>query len=305
MKNKVLIMFVLASLCGGGAVLLARGVLEERDAARAAAVVDRPAVEFQSIVVARQPLRFGAVLSSELLTTLPWPSGTLPAGAFGSVDDLLAGDPRAVLTPLEPNEPVLASKITGPGERAALSRLVGEGNRAVTLRVDNIAGVAGFVLPGDRVDVMLTGQIGDEVSNQILLQGVRVLSIDQMADERAEGPHLGEAVTVEVDPASAQKIALAQTVGRLSLSLRRSGESAPVLADTVTVADFGRTEMPPVAAALEVPAVPLVERETTVGVTRLLERQEYRVLDRTRSDTPPATPVVDRIATASTGKVTR
>ena len=97
--------------------------------------------------------------------------------------------------------------------------------KAVTIRVNDVEGVAGFVLPGDRVDVVLTRQ-GDKNSavNDVVIQDARVLAIDQVADERAEKPSVVKAVTLEVDVTDGQKLALASAVGTLSLLLRKAGE---------------------------------------------------------------------------------
>jgi pilus assembly protein CpaB len=98
--------------------------------------------------------------------------------------------------------------------------------KAVTIRVNDVEGVAGFVLPGDRVDVMLTRQQDKAVAAaDVVLQNVRVLAIDQLADERTEKPSVVKAVTLEVEVTAAQKLALAATVGTLSLALRKAGGS--------------------------------------------------------------------------------
>src|SRR5262249_44041797 len=113
----------------------------------------------QTIVVAAKPLRFGAELSSMSLREIAWPEDAVPAGAFTKIDDLLSSNGRrVVLTAIEANEPILSSKITGPGQRATLSAMLQDGMKAVTIRVNDVEGVAGFVLPGDRVDVALTRQ---------------------------------------------------------------------------------------------------------------------------------------------------
>ena len=216
MRGKILVMLLIAVVCGGASLVLARSWLDGQEAARrqaAAAEAAMPSIDFATLVVAAKPLRFGTVLDGSALKTIPWPVADLPEGAFGDTGELLAGDPRTVLFPLEAGEPVLAAKITGPGERAGLSRLIGEGRRAVAIRVNDVAGVAGFILPGDRVDVVLTAQTGPVAASDVILQGVRVLTIDQTADERAEDPLVVKAVTVEVDAEGAQKIALAQAVG--------------------------------------------------------------------------------------------
>jgi pilus assembly protein CpaB len=106
-----------------------------------------PVIEFNTIVVAKQPLRFGHEVSREHLAEIPWAQDALPAGAFSTVDELLAGGSRVVLSPVEPNEPVLLAKLSGPNGRATLSNLLSPGMRAVTIRIDEVAGVGGVVTP--------------------------------------------------------------------------------------------------------------------------------------------------------------
>ena len=155
-----------------------------------------------------------------------WPGRSLPAGAFAKIADVLNGGKRVALTAIEPNEPVLSSKITGPGQRATLSAMLRDGLKAATIRVNDIEGVGGFVLPGDHVDVALTRQVDKaNASTEVVLQNVRVLAIDQIADERADKPSVVKAVTLEVDVVGAQKLSLAASVGTLSLMLRKAGEA--------------------------------------------------------------------------------
>ncbi len=284
MRVRILVMLLLAVVCGGASLVMARAWLDGQESARLKAiesVVDRPGPEFGSIVVAAEPLRFGAVLTAGNLRTIPWPDGEVPPSAFRSVEEIVGGEPRSVLSPLEPSEPVLAAKITGPGERAGLARLITGGHRAVTVRVNDVAGVAGFVLPGDRVDVVLTVERDRTTTTHVILQNVRVLSIDQVADERASEPVVAKAVTLEVDPPGAQKISLAQSLGALSLSLRPSGEADPAEVAAVTLEDVigaGRQtvmgEAPVAAAPVEAPRR---DTATAVSVTRAMVSTEYRV----------------------------
>jgi pilus assembly protein CpaB len=192
----------------------------------------------RSIVVAGKPLRFGDELSSAALREMPWPDNALPAGAFGKIADLTSSK-RVVLMPIDTNEAVLASKITGPGQRATLSAMLGDGMKAVTIRVNDVEGVAGFVLPGDRVDILLTrtGEKNNAV-NDVVIQDVRVLAVDQLADQRADKPSVVKAVTIEVDPTEGQKVALAATVGTLSLLLRKAGEATGHDTRRVTTRDL-------------------------------------------------------------------
>jgi pilus assembly protein CpaB len=197
-----------------------------------------PQVASRTLVVAAKSLRFGNELNAEMLREVPWPEGAPPAGAFGRISDVLTGGKRVVLTAIEANEPVLSMKITGPGQRATLSALVAPGMKAVTIRVNDVDGVGGFVLPGDRVDIVLTRQDKEAASSQVLLQDVRVLAVDQVADERASNTTVPKSVTVEVDMAAGQKLGLAASIGTLSLLLRKAGESTSANAARVTIKDL-------------------------------------------------------------------
>jgi len=238
-------------------------------------------VESGTIVVAAAPISFGTALSRDNVTEIPWASGKVPEGAYTSRDELFKDGRRVALSPMHRNELVLKTKITGPGQRASLSSLLDEGMRAVTVRVDDVKGVAGFVLPGDRVDVVLIraivgpGGAAENISD-VLLQHVKVLAIDQLANERQETPTVAKAVTLEVDTDQAQKILLATNVGKLSLILRQAGESNPAAAQRVTERDLVRME--PVAAPAPVAAPVRRSESTTVSIIRNMKREEYTVL---------------------------
>jgi pilus assembly protein CpaB len=219
----------------------------------------------RTIVVANKPLRFGDEVNSSALREVPWPENALPAGAFNKITDLGSGK-RVVLMPIDVNEALLATKITGPGQRATLSGTLQEGMKAITIRVNDVEGVAGFVLPGDRVDVVLTRQGDKSAMNDVVIQNARVLAIDQLADERSEKPSVVKAVTLEVSVTDGQKIALASAVGTLSLLLRKAGEIADNTTRRVTLTDLGS----PVAPTHE-------QRFVTVSVTRGTKRDDYSV----------------------------
>ncbi len=115
--------------------------------------------------------------------------------------------------------------------------------KAVTIRVNDVEGVGGFVLPGDRVDVVLTRQIDKgSATTEVVLQNARVLAIDQIADERAAKPSVAKSVTLEVDTVEAQKVWLAASVGTLSLMLRKAGETAEVKTRKITLNDLGSND---------------------------------------------------------------
>jgi len=196
----------------------------------------------RTIVVAAKPLRFGTELNASMVREIPWSEEAVPAGAFTTTSQLLAGGKRVVLAAIEQNEPVLSVKVTGAGQRASLSSLVADGMKAVTIRVNDVEGVGGFVLPGDRVDVVMTRQVDKtQASNEIVLQNARVLAVDQSADERSDKPTVAKAVTLEVATAAAQKLWLASSVGSLSLLLRKAGETTSESTKRVTLSDLNGT----------------------------------------------------------------
>src|SRR6202030_3210108 len=193
----------------------------------------------QTLVVASKQLRFGNELSPSVLREMAWPADALPQGAFKSIQEMLAQGKRVVLTAIEANEPVLASKITGQGQRATLSAVIAEGHKAMMIRVNDVDGVAGFVLPGDRVDIMLSRQIDKgSATNDVVLKNTKVLAIDQLADERTDKPSVAKAVTLEVDIGGAQKLALAAQIGTLALALRKAGDSEPTASRAITLTDL-------------------------------------------------------------------
>lgn len=241
MRTSTILMIGFAVVFGLLAVFLANAWLDNRAAEemRDLAAHQKTAPTAHTIVVAAHPLKFGDVLSTYSLREIPWLQNDLPQGAFAKIGELTAGK-RIVLMPIAINEPILASQITGPGQRATLSALLKNGMKAVTIRVNDVGGVAGFVLPGDRVDVLLTRPGDKKVSvNDVVLQDARVLAVDQIADDTADKPKVVKAVTLEVDEAGGQKLALASVVGTLSLLLRKAGEVTDDKTRQVTATDLG------------------------------------------------------------------
>ena len=269
MRASTIVMIGFAVVFGLLAVFIAQVWLNNQASLRAKNVEPPKGIASQTVVVAKQALRFGTELNGSMLQEVPWPSDALPAGAFGKISDVLSGGRRVVLAAIEANEPVLALKITGPGQRATLSALVKPGMKAVTIRVNDVEGVGGFVLPGDHVDVVLTRQVEKgSASTQVVLQNTKVLAVDQTADDRAAKATVAKSVTLEVDTVEAQKLWLASSVGSLSLLLRKAGETAEVRTRKVTLQDLGTNE-------------PVNEDKssatTTVVVTRASAKQEYTV----------------------------
>ena len=226
-------------------------------------------------------------MTSDNVAEIPWFSNTLPEGAFAVKDDLLSGGGRrVVLSPLKRGEAVLRSKITGPGQRASLASLLDEGKRAVTVSVDDVRGVAGFVLPGDFVDIVIIADDGSpkrQSYSDILLEHVKVLAIDQVASEGEGQPTVAKAVTVEVTKEQAQKVLLATNIGKLSLILARPVESKPDPNRRVSEKDIGRTTPelmrppapPPPAPVVAAPVVP--SNTVKITVVRNGETKQYEV----------------------------
>src|SRR5215831_3084628 len=242
-RNNVTVL-VVALILGGIAAVLTRNWLithGRSNAAQGGAGM---------IVVAAAPLSFGTQITPENVKEIPWSATALPEGAFASI---------------ALNEPVLRGRITAPGQRAALSSMLDPGKRAVTVRVDDVRGVAGFIQPGDRVDVVLIRTEAEsklkEGYSDVILQFAKVLAIDQITGERTEQPTIAKAVTLEVSAEEAQKVLLATNVGRLTLILRQPAEAKVDAVRRVTENDLGGPAaapkpVAPVAPPLHVQAPP-------------------------------------------------
>ena len=215
------------------------------------------------IVLAAKPLPFGTQLRADNTTEVPWNSAVLPEGSFATKQALFKDGPRMTLGLIARNEAILRSKVTAPNQPATLSSILSPGKRAVTVRVDDVRGVAGFIQPGDLVDVVLIRTAAesrnDESYSQVILQSAKVLAIDQITGEHTEQPTIAKAVTLEVGVEDAQKILLATNIGRLSLILRQPAEANAAPVRRVTDEDLGGG--PPVRkTAIQQPLVPHIER---------------------------------------------
>jgi pilus assembly protein CpaB len=240
MRANTVIMIVLAGVFGVLAVVLANIWLANQRSAMA----QTGDVPHDTVVVAAVALKFGDALTSDKLREIAWPAGAAPIGAFKTTKEALAGDaPRQALQSISANEPILATKITGPGQRATLSAVLGEGMKAVSIRVNDVLGVAGFVFPGDRVDVLLTRTARDSDGADrsfvdVLLQSMKVLAVDQVADESKDSPTVVKAVTLEASTRDAQKLTLAAGAGQLSLALRQAAASQGETTERITLSDL-------------------------------------------------------------------
>lgn len=239
-STRSLVALLAAVLMGLIVVFLVRGYVQSTSPGPAGRATDASAVP---VVVAAGPIPRGALLTPAMLKVVRFPADAAPAGAFGSTDTLLAGsEPRRALRPLSPNEPVLSNRVSSATTRLNLSAALGDGMRAVSVRVNDVAGVGGFVLPGDRVDVLLTRTPdGDKPAvTQVLAENVLVLGVDQSDDDEADKPVVVRAVTLEVAPDQAQTLSLGGVVGTVSLALRKIEDQLLQAPGMITTADLGQ-----------------------------------------------------------------
>ena len=193
------------------------------------------------VAVASIPLAYGTELTPDKVRFVDYPNAALPPGSFTTPAQLMpAGQKRFALLAMSVNEPILASKISAPGAGASIAALLPDGMRAATVRIDDVSGVAGFVQPNDSVDVLITRTLPDSPTQvtDVLLQNIRVIAIDQEAKNPDGTPKVGRTATFEVTPIDAQKLALAQRAGSLSLVLRKPGETANPVVETVSMNDL-------------------------------------------------------------------
>ena len=278
MRNKSnFLILVIAIVMGAIAAFLARSFIQGQS--QVAAPTSR------TIVVAAAPIDVGVVILEDHIAEISWSSNTLPEGAFGSKREFFNGARRFSIVPIARNEPVLSSKVAESGHGGLLSALLDKNMRAVTVRVDDVSGVAGFILPGSRVDVAMirtesTGGNGTQpnTTSNIILQNIKVLATDQVTGVTVEKAALvARAVTLEVSSEDAQKVLIAEKVGKLSLILRQSG-GANAEARRITERDLSNFPLEPAKAEAKEVATPVQpSRNTTVIIVRGAKPEEYSV----------------------------
>jgi pilus assembly protein CpaB len=195
------------------------------------------------VAVAAAPLAYGVDITPDKVRFVDYPNSSIPPGAFTSASQLMPiGKKRVALLPISVNEPILSDKISGAGQGASIAALLPDGMRAASVRINDVSGVAGFVQPNDSVDVLITRTtLGNENSTQltdVLLQNVRVIAMDQDSKNSDGGAKVAKTATLEVSPIDAQKLALAQEVGSLSLVLRKAGDQNNPVVETVSMNDL-------------------------------------------------------------------
>lgn len=213
MRNpKAIAMLVLSLVIGLAATVVAAGWIAQQGQ-----------LASSKIVVAAGDIQLGSRLNAQMLTTADWPSGSIPPGAITKIEAL---QDRVVKTSILRGEPILDAKLAPLGTKGGLSAVIPEGKRAMTVRVNDVIGVAGFALPGNYVDIVVNTQLesdgarGDKQISKIVLEHILVLAVAQEASRDETKPRVVNAVTLELTPEQAEKLDLARSVGTLSLVLR-------------------------------------------------------------------------------------
>lgn len=241
----------------GGAVYMAKGYIGQYQAELARAQQLQSAiVPTQPVFVATRHLRYGDTLNPEDVRAVNWPTNAIPEGVFTDIAVLFpegTDEPRLIIRPMEPNEALLAVKITEPGEDIGLTTRLEKGMRAFAIRVDVATGVSGFLRPGDKVDVYWTGGVqtsnGREDVTKLIQSAVRLIAVDQTEDQM-NGARIARTVTVAASPEQVAALAQAQSTGNLSLSLVGAGDDAELDEIKVNqVSLLGLQQAAPVVAA--------------------------------------------------------
>jgi pilus assembly protein CpaB len=227
-------MMLIAVVLAGGAVLVAARWINGQAASTAGT---------GKVAVALVDIALGSRLNPEMVRLVDWPANAMPPGAI-SDPKLLAS--RVTRASLQRGEPLMEGKLAPPGTQGGLSAVVAEGKRAMTVRVNDVVGVAGFALPGNFVDVLVNTQedgprnagMKDASISKIVLERILVLAIAQEAGRDETKPKVVNAVTLELSPQQAERLDLARSVGTLSLVLRNQADPDPVRTDGATKASL-------------------------------------------------------------------
>ena len=279
MKNtRAILMIVVSVGIGIGAVVLASRWISQQTT-----------VASDKVVVAAQDIDLGSPLTPQMLKIAEWPKGSVPAGA---VDNFKALDTRVLKTSVLRGEPILESKLAPLGATGGLSAVIAKGNRAMTVRVNDVVGVAGFALPGNYVDIVVNTEDesvkADNVNksiSKIVLEHMLVLAVAQEQGRDDTKPKVVNAVTLEVTPEQAEKLDLARSVGSLSLVLRNQIDTSLVVTNGSTKKNLlNRVELPilPTAPVADVKSEfkPIVKKAVRkASVKRSVEKPIYEQVE--------------------------
>jgi len=250
MRGGAIISLVASAGLGLGALFIARVWLPTQTA-KASPTAPTAAAPGVPVVLAASAIAYGVKLEARQLTLVRIPAEAVPPGAFSSIEQVLkqdSGGAPVALMAISQREAILPAKLSGPGARPTLSALIGEGMRGYTIGVTEVAGGGGHVLPGDRVDVMVTREVSSgaamdgghgKLVSQVVIQNVRVLGMDLNVDPSSTHPTVAHTATLEVGVEDAERLALAAQAGTLSLALRRTGAAEIKPVRPMVTADLG------------------------------------------------------------------
>lgn len=248
MRVRSLMITMVGMAVAGASIYASREFLQVEPAT---ASVDPAAPALVSVVVAGQDIPFGTTIEAHKLTTIQWPAEAVPPGTFRDYSSLVpveGGEARRAKRGMSQGELVLANKISEYGEKVTIVQTLKPGHRAMALRVNASTSVAGFVTPGDLVDVLLATRDDGGLRVNTIMQSLRVVAVDQQADENQEQAQVARNVTVEVTPEQAQTLTVAQSAGTLSLTLRNiaeiENEDEPQPLDSIRISDVLRDKTP-------------------------------------------------------------
>ena len=246
----------------GGSVYAARDYIEAQAAASAATSPDA----LVKVLVAGRDILLGQPIEPQMLTTIDWPVGSAPAGIFTDAGLLLpgnGGEPRRALRAISQGELFLASNVSEFGQKVTIVQSLNDGQRAMAIEVNAETAVGGFVTPGDYVDIVMTHGRDETLQAVTILQNIRIIGVDQDADEQSDAPEIARTVTVEVTPEQGQRLALAQQAGTLSLALRTQSETVDEPLESIRLSDLLQDKSPVIENVRE--AVILVRRANVVN----------------------------------------
>jgi pilus assembly protein CpaB len=245
MRSRIFVVLAIAILAGGGLAYGTYNMVQSQPVATTAA-------RTQPVVVAAANLQLGTELKAEDLTVMAFPEGKAPEGTFAQPADILG---RGVIVPIVKNEPILKAKLASKEAGSGLPPVIPEGMRAVSVRVDEVVGVAGYVLPGNRVDVLATANPSDQRSDtttKVILSNVQVVTAGTRMEQDQENtkPVAVTVVTLLVFPEQSERLALASTEGKIQLALRNPlDQGAPETPGIKTAGLMGRVTAPQLKAA--------------------------------------------------------
>lgn len=188
-------------------------------------------VDVTEVFVTTRTIRYGEKIGPKDIAPVRWPVNAVPEGAFQTLETVFPdGDvkPRTALRVLEKGEPLMAVKVSAPGEDAGVASRLAKGKRAFAVKVDVASGVSGFLTPGDRVDVYWSGKVGEREVTKLINPSMTLLAVDQVADLDRNSPVIARTITVEATPREVAALAQAQQTGRLSLSLVGASDDTTV-----------------------------------------------------------------------------